>query len=220
MVDFIRADLRGSHFEQVDLSGAQLRSVDLTDAVFRGVDLCRVAMRGVELVDVDIRGEIENLRINGVDIGPLVNAELNRRHPLRSRMRPTNPEGFARPGRSLSDSGARPSSGRVVCSLNCCTSRFSEDWPNLVSDFTQSTHDEPGNLWFEWSRSMENSDQFVLLEAFRDAEAGIAHVSSDHFKSAINQLPPMLARIPEIINVEVPGTEWSELAEMSGLDPA
>lgn len=94
MPDFIRADLRGSRFERADLSGARLRAVDLTDADFRGVDLSRVVMRGVEMLDVDISGEIENLTINGVDIGPLVDAELNRRYPLRSKMRPTDPAGF------------------------------------------------------------------------------------------------------------------------------
>lgn len=43
-------------------------------------------MRGVELVDGDITGEIENLTINGVDIEPLVNAELDRRYPGRAKM--------------------------------------------------------------------------------------------------------------------------------------
>jgi hypothetical protein len=94
MADFIRADLRGSRFERVDLSGAQLRSVDLTDARFRSVDLRGVVMRGVELLNIDIHGEIEDLTINGVDIGPLVAAELNRRYPHRSKMRPTDPAGF------------------------------------------------------------------------------------------------------------------------------
>lgn len=94
MAEFIRADLRGSRFERVDLSDAQFHAVDLTDARFRGVDLRRVVMRGVELVDVDIHGEVENLTINGVDIGPLVSAELNRRYPDRARMRPTDPAGF------------------------------------------------------------------------------------------------------------------------------
>ena len=92
---------------------------------------------------------------------------------------------------------------------------YRDDWLNRVSDFTQSTRQEPGNLWFEWSRSVEDPDQFVLLEAFRDAEAGAEHVSSDHFKAAIREQPSMLAKIPEIVNVEVPGTEWSKLAEMS-----
>jgi hypothetical protein len=94
MADFINADLRGSRFEQVDLSGAQLFAVDLTDALFRSVEMNWVVMRGVELLDVDIHGEIENLTINGVDIGPLVTAELDRRYPLRSKMRPTDPAGF------------------------------------------------------------------------------------------------------------------------------
>jgi uncharacterized damage-inducible protein DinB len=94
MADFIDADLRGSRLERVDLAGAQLRAVDLAGAQFRGVDLSGTVMRGVELVDVDIHGEIENLIINGVDIGPLVEAELNRRYPDRAKMRPSDPAGF------------------------------------------------------------------------------------------------------------------------------
>jgi hypothetical protein len=94
MADFFRADLRGSRFERVDLSGAQFRTADLADARFRGVDLHGVVMRGVELVNVDIHGEIENLTINGVDIAPLVNAELDRRYPDRAMMRPVDPAGF------------------------------------------------------------------------------------------------------------------------------
>jgi hypothetical protein len=94
MAEFTRADLRGSRFERVDLSGAQSRAVDLTDARFRGVYLGGVVMRGVELVDVDIHGEIQNVTVNGVDIGPLVEAELDRRYPDRAKMRPADPAGF------------------------------------------------------------------------------------------------------------------------------
>jgi len=94
MAEFVRADLRGSRFERVDLTGAELRSVDLSDTTFRSVDLHRVVMRGVEVVDVDIYGEIENVTINGVDIAPLINAELDRRNPDRAKMRPVDPAGF------------------------------------------------------------------------------------------------------------------------------
>jgi quinol monooxygenase YgiN len=95
---------------------------------------------------------------------------------------------------------------------------YSDEWLERVSDFTQSTRQEPGNLWFEWSRSVDNPDQFVLLEAFRDTEAGTAHVTSAHFKTATRDLPPLLAGIPDIVNVEVPGTDWSKLAEMASAD--
>ena len=94
MADFNNADLRGSRFEYVDLSGAQLRAVDMIGARFRAVDLRGVVMRGVELVDVDVYGEIQNLIINGVDVGPLIDAELDRRYPDRAKMRPVDPAGF------------------------------------------------------------------------------------------------------------------------------
>ena len=94
MADFVHADLHGSLFERVDLSSAELRDVDLSGARFRAVDLSGVVMRGVELSDVDIHGELENVTINGVDIGPLVDAELNKRYPHRSKMRPETPAGY------------------------------------------------------------------------------------------------------------------------------
>ncbi len=94
MADFFDADLRGSRFERVDLDGAEFRASDLTGARFRGVDMSRVVMRGVELVDAEIHGEIVNLTINGIDVGPLIDAELNRRYPERAKMRPVDPAGF------------------------------------------------------------------------------------------------------------------------------
>jgi quinol monooxygenase YgiN len=41
------------------------------------------------------------------------------------------------------------------------------------------------------------------------------HVGSDHFRQAQQDLPPYLAETPRIVNFEVPGTDWSELAEMT-----
>jgi hypothetical protein len=86
--------MRGSTFRDVDLSGARFRDVYLMDTEFRGVMFGRVRMRGVELMDVDITGEISHLTINGVDVAPLINAELERRHPDLVKMRPSDPAGF------------------------------------------------------------------------------------------------------------------------------
>jgi DinB superfamily/Pentapeptide repeats (8 copies) len=94
MADFIEADLHGSRFERTDLSASRLWDVDLSGAEFRGVDLTGVTMRGVELGNVAIYGEIMNVTINGVDIGPLIDAELDRRYPDRVKMRPVDPAGF------------------------------------------------------------------------------------------------------------------------------
>ena len=84
MADFTREDLTGSRFEQVDLTGARFRNVDLTGAV----------IRGALLVNMDIDGEISDVRINGVDVVPLVEAELDRRYPDRAKMRPADADGF------------------------------------------------------------------------------------------------------------------------------
>lgn len=89
-----RSDLRGKRFEFADLTGAEFRKVYLTDAQFRSVDLTGVVMHDVELANVDITGDLHNVTINGVDIAPLVEAELDRRHPGRAKMRPSDPAGF------------------------------------------------------------------------------------------------------------------------------
>lgn len=92
---------------------------------------------------------------------------------------------------------------------------YISQWQERVRSFTEATRAEPGNLWFDWSQSLENPSEFVLLEAFRDAQAGVEHVQSEHFRTATREMPPLLQKTPDIINVEVPGTEWSKLGEMA-----
>ena len=91
---FERVSLRGATFRQVYLNEATLRAVDLSGADMRGVSLNGSRIRGVELVNVEIYGELDNVVVNGVDIAPLVDAELNRRMPERVKMRPVDADGF------------------------------------------------------------------------------------------------------------------------------
>jgi quinol monooxygenase YgiN len=81
--------------------------------------------------------------------------------------------------------------------------------------FAERVRQEPGNLWFDWSRSLEAQNRFVLVEAFRDAQAGAEHVGMEYFHEAMRQMRPLLVEVPDIVNVEVPGTEWSKLVEMA-----
>ncbi|MFJ3334372.1 DinB family protein [Streptomyces sp. NPDC086766] len=85
---------RGPEFERADMAGARFTAVSLDGAEFRACAFHRVVMRGVEMADVTIDGEIRNLVVNGVDVAPLVEAELDRRYPDRRTFRPTTPEGF------------------------------------------------------------------------------------------------------------------------------
>ncbi|CAM5633077.1 putative quinol monooxygenase [Streptomyces pilosus] len=89
-----------------------------------------------------------------------------------------------------------------------------DQWPEIAADFTAATRAEPGCLWFDWSRSLDDPTEYVLVEAFRDEDAGAAHVRSEHFRTAQRTLPPHLAATPRIVNASVPQDDWSELGEM------
>jgi quinol monooxygenase YgiN len=92
---------------------------------------------------------------------------------------------------------------------------WSERWPEHVAPFTAATRAEEGNLWFEWSRSLDNPAEYVLVEAFRGGDAGAAHVNSDHFKAAQRDFPQGLAHTPKVISQTIDATDWSKLAEIT-----
>ncbi len=77
--EFVDADLRGARFVRADLSGAVMREVEVA-----GAD-----------IDAPWLSNGDNfLRVNGVDVIPLVEAELNRRFPGRADRRAADPDGL------------------------------------------------------------------------------------------------------------------------------
>lgn len=90
MAKFSRSDdLRGAEFVGVDLRGARFVSADLSGVVMRGVEMQRAEIDSPWLFD----GE-NSLLVNGVDVLPLVDAELNRRFPGRADRRAGDPDGL------------------------------------------------------------------------------------------------------------------------------
>jgi len=90
-----------------------------------------------------------------------------------------------------------------------------EAWPEISRSFTEATRAESGCLWFDWSRSIDDPTEYMLVEAFRDDAAATAHVTSEHFTTARRELPPHLVETPRIVNVTLPQDNWSELGEMT-----
>ena len=82
-------DLQGAEFVDANLHGARFCRADLSGVVMRAVD--------VQGADIDapflLRGA-SSLHVNGVDVVPLVEAELNRRFPGRGARRATDPDGL------------------------------------------------------------------------------------------------------------------------------
>jgi quinol monooxygenase YgiN len=89
-----------------------------------------------------------------------------------------------------------------------------ERWADITREFTDATRGEPGNLWFDWSRSLDDPTEYVLVEAFRDGDAGAAHVQSEHFAAARAALPAYLVETPRIVSQMIDQSDWSELGEM------
>jgi quinol monooxygenase YgiN len=82
-----------------------------------------------------------------------------------------------------------------------------------VAPFTQATRAEEGNLWFDWSRSVEDPAEFVLVEAFKDGAAE-AHVSSAHFAAGLDAMRPALAETPRIVSRQIEGEGWDRMGEL------
>jgi uncharacterized protein YjbI with pentapeptide repeats len=74
VTDYLRADLSHSRFEEVDFSQSRFHNAYFQETVIRGAWLQRV----------EIGGYIDEVTINGVDVGPLIEAELDCRDPERS----------------------------------------------------------------------------------------------------------------------------------------
>lgn len=91
---------------------------------------------------------------------------------------------------------------------------WSDRWIDLTREFTEATRAEPGNLWFDWSRSVDNPNEFVLVEAFQDDAAG-DHVNSAHFKRAMQDMPQALAETPHIISETISATGWNRMGELT-----
>src|SRR5262245_52638571 len=87
-------------FNQSDkLQGAEFVDADLTGARFVGSDLSGVVMRGVQVerAEIDAPWLFEGdgfLRVNGIDVIPFVDAELNRRFPGRAERHSGDPDGL------------------------------------------------------------------------------------------------------------------------------
>src|SRR4030081_1678878 len=79
---------------------------DLTGAEFRECDLSRARLVGVVMQDAEIDGLVTNLMVNGVEVMSYVEAELDRRHPVRLLIRSDQPDDLREAWRQLRDDWA------------------------------------------------------------------------------------------------------------------
>jgi hypothetical protein len=95
-----------------ELRGAEFVDLSMVGSIFRAVDLSSARMRGVRLTDAEIDGDIGGLRVNGVDVEPLIESELDRRRPERTKAAANDAGRYA----------GSPRDARVVVAGHDCTS--------------------------------------------------------------------------------------------------
>lgn len=91
---------------------------------------------------------------------------------------------------------------------------WSERWLDLNAELTEATRNEPGNLWFDWTRSVDDPNEFVLFEAYQD-DAAEAHMSSEHFRNGMQKMPQALASTPVMISEKTDATSWSPIEALA-----
>ncbi len=90
MVTFTGSDdLRGAAFSDVSLRGARFVRSSLSGVVMRGVEIDGADIDSPWLLEDD-----RSLYVNGVNVAPLIDAELNRRFPGRELRRAADPAGL------------------------------------------------------------------------------------------------------------------------------
>ncbi len=90
-----------------------------------------------------------------------------------------------------------------------------DGWLERVADFTAAVRAEPGNVFFDWARSVDDACEYWLTEGFVDDAAGTAHVQSQHFTDAIATMSAAVAATPKIVSTTVDQPDWGEMGEVA-----
>lgn len=90
-----------------------------------------------------------------------------------------------------------------------------EEWIALATQYRKDVGAEKGNLYFEWSRSLEDPTVFLAVECFRDMDAAAAHMATSHVASFMAMAPDFVAAQPQIVFVDSPSiTGWGPMGEI------
>ena len=90
-----------------------------------------------------------------------------------------------------------------------------DEWLALADDYAAAVNREEGNVFFQFSRSLDDPNEFVCIEGFRNDDAAGAHVKTEHFAMFIERAPDLVEAQPQIININAPqATGWGPMGEI------
>jgi len=90
-----------------------------------------------------------------------------------------------------------------------------EDWLAGITEYTANVRSEPGNVSFDWYANGEDPDEYVIVETFRDGDAGTAHVQTDHAQKFFPWMSTVVSARPKINYQDLDGDAWNDMAEVT-----
>ena len=90
-----------------------------------------------------------------------------------------------------------------------------DEWLAGVKQYTADVRQEPGNISFDYYENGEKPNEFVIVEVFADADAGAAHVATEHVQKFFQLVPTMVSEKPVVNYQDLDGDAWSEMAEVT-----
>ncbi|MGL5811593.1 MAG: putative quinol monooxygenase [Nocardioides sp.] len=91
------------------------------------------------------------------------------------------------------------------------------EWLELADYYAKAVNAEPGCEFFQFSRGMDDENEYVCIEGFTDGAAGQEHMKQDHVARFMSTMPDIVSRRPEIIYVDA--EEVSGFVEMGEIAP-
>jgi quinol monooxygenase YgiN len=90
------------------------------------------------------------------------------------------------------------------------------EWLELADSYASAVRAEPGNRFFQFSRSLHDENEYVCIEGFADAAAGQVHMQQDHVSQFMATMPDIVSARPKIIYVDADEVEgFVEMGEIA-----
>ena len=80
---------------------------------------------------------------------------------------------------------------------------------------TRGARSEEGCLFLDYSRSVDDPNEYICVEAFRDHDAAVHHVNTQAFKDFVEAMPDIVSAHPQIINTKIDQDGFGAMGEIS-----
>jgi quinol monooxygenase YgiN len=89
-----------------------------------------------------------------------------------------------------------------------------DEWLALADSYAKDVNSEEGCLFFKFSRSLTDENEYVCIEGFRDADAGATHVQQPYVKQFFDAAPDLVSAQPQILYIDTPHDGFGPMGEI------